>query len=72
MRVGEIVNNPKFDFNAPFRVTRLVVGAIPKLDKHVALYDSTVSPDFPFDLEFATIAGINSGKDGVLEIEIDW
>lgn len=71
MRVYELVDNPNFSFDPPFRVSRLVVGAAPELDEYITLYDSTVSPDLPFDLAFAGIAEIRVGSDGILEIDID-
>ena len=71
MRIHELVYNPNFSFDPSFRVARLVVGAAPELDKYITLYDSTVSPDLPFDLAFAEIVEIRVGTDGILEIDID-
>ena len=34
------------------------------------LYDSTESPDFPFDLMFARFISMRVGSDGVLEFTI--
>lgn len=71
MRIIDLVNNPMFPFNAPFRITHLVVGATEELDKRIVLYDSKKSFDLPFDLALESIAEIRAGADGILEIDID-
>ena len=39
------------------------------MKKQVTVFDSTVSGDIHFDLMFQTITAINTGDDGILEIE---
>ena len=65
MRVTELVNNPEFNFNAPFRILKYIGE-----DKTVTVFDSTKSADISFDIMFSNISAINPGDDGVLEIEI--
>ena len=65
MRVMELVNNPEFNFNAPFRILKYIGE-----DKTVTVFDSTKSADISFDIMFSNISAINPGDDGVLEIEI--
>ncbi len=64
MNIHELINNPTFNFNAPFRILRYIGG-----DETVTMFDSTVSGDIPFDLMMKSITAINPGDDGVLEIE---
>lgn len=61
-RVCDLVDNPQFWCTAPFRIKGKNGGV---------LYDTAGSPDMPFDLDFAVIAGIDAGTDGVLEITIE-
>ena len=67
MYIGDIVNNSEFYFNAPFRVVKFVLGVVDELDEYRVMYDSTVSPDFPFDLAFTKVSEIRAGEDGILE-----
>ena len=64
MRIHELINNPEFNFNAPFRILQYLGG-----DETVTMFDSTVSGDIHFDLMMKSITAINPGDDGVLEIE---
>ena len=64
MYICDLINNPAFNFNAPFRIIWYRCGG-----KTVTVFDSTVSGDMHFDLMFKTITAINIGDDGVLEIE---
>ena len=64
MYIGDLINNPEFNFNAPVRVLQYRGG-----DETVTVFDSTVSGDIHFDLMFKSITAINPGDDGVLEIE---
>ena len=64
MYIGDLISNPEFSFNAPFRILSYLGG-----DETVTVFDSTVSGDMHFDLMFKRIIAINSGDDGVLEIE---
>ena len=64
MYICDLINNPAFNFNASFRILRYLGG-----DETVTVFDSTVSGDIHFDLMFQTITAINTGDDGVLEIE---
>lgn len=65
MTVSELINNTEFNFNAPFRILKYLGG-----DETVTLFDSTKSGDIHFDLMFKSISAINTGDDGILEIEI--
>lgn len=51
----------------PFRVISVSHSSMP--DQTV--YDSTKSPDFPFDLAFTTVTHVQVAPDGVTEIEYD-
>ena len=64
MYICDLINNPTFNFNAPFRILWYRGG-----DETITVFDSTVSGDIHFDLMFKTITAINTGDDGVLEIE---
>ena len=64
MRIHELINNPEFNFNVPFRILQYLGG-----DETVTMFDSTVSGDIHFDLMMKYITAINPGDDGVLEIE---
>ena len=64
MYIGDLINNPEFNFNPHFRILRYLDG-----DETRTVFDSTVSGDIHFDLMFKTITAINTGDDGVLEIE---
>lgn len=63
MRIGELLNNPCFPFNADFRIVKR------SENESVLMYDSTLSPDLPFDLMGNHISAINNGSDGIVEIE---
>lgn len=65
MRVAELINNPEFNFNVPFRILKYLGG-----DETVTVFDSTKSADISFDLMVKSISAINAGDDGVIEIEI--
>ena len=64
MYIGDLINNPEFNFNAPLRILWYKGG-----DETVTVFDSTVSGDIHFDLMFKSITAINTGNDGVIEIE---
>ena len=64
MYIHELITNPEFSFNAPFRILQYLGG-----DETVTVFDSTVSGDIHFDLMMKYITAINTGDDGVLEIE---
>ena len=64
MYIHELLNNPEFNFNAPVRILNYLGG-----DETITVFDSTVSGDMHFDLMFQTITAINTGDDGILEIE---
>lgn len=64
MYICDLINNPEFNFNAPLRILKYIDG-----DKSFTAFDSTISSDIHFDLMFKRITAINSGDDGVLEIE---
>ena len=64
MLIHELVNNPEFGFNVPFRI-RQYIGD----DDTITAFDSTISGDIPFDLMSKHVTAINTGEDGVLEIE---
>ena len=64
MYICDLINNPAFNFNAPFRILKYLGG-----DETVTVFDSTVSGDIHFDLMMKSITAINPGDDGVLEIE---
>ena len=67
MRIGELVNNPEFSFNAPLRILHYLGHE----DETRTVFDTTVSGwgDLPFDLIDKSISAINTGDDGVIEIE---
>lgn len=65
MRIGDLLCNPQFNFNVPFRVVRYLGTD----DNTEVMFDSEQGADFPFDLEAKWISAINEGDDGVLEIE---
>lgn len=65
MTIGELINNPEFTFNPNFRILQYHGEG----DHTTTVFDSTVSGDIPFDLCDKTITAINTGDDGVLEIE---
>lgn len=67
MRICDLISNPEFNFNVPFRIQRYVSG-----DEPVTVFDSTVSGDISFDIVFQFITAINMGDDGVVEIEYAW
>ena len=64
MTIGDLVNSRQFNFNAPFRIL-WYCGE----DETVTVFDSTESGDLPFELMQKWITAINTGDDGVLEIE---
>ena len=64
MYIHELISNPEFNFNAPFRILQYLGG-----DETVTMFDSTVSGDIHFELMTKYITAINPGDDGVLEIE---
>ena len=64
MYIGDLINNPEFNFNAPLRILWYNGG-----NETVTVFDSTISGDIHFDLMFKSITAINTGDDGVLEIE---
>ena len=64
MYIGDLINNPEFNFNAPLRILWYKGG-----DETVTVFDSTVSGDIHFDLMFKSITAINTGDDGDIEIE---
>ena len=64
MYIGDLINNPEFNFNAPVRILKYLGD-----DKTVTVFDSTISGDIHFDLKFKSVIAINPGDDGVLEIE---
>ena len=64
MYIGDLINNPEFNFNAPLRIL-WYKGS----DETVTVFDSTISGDIHFDLMFKSITAINTGDDGVIEIE---
>ena len=64
MYIGELINNPEFNFNAQLRILHYLGG-----DETITVFDSTVSGDIHFDLMMKSITAINTGDDGVLEIE---
>ena len=65
MLIGDRLCNPQFSFNAPVRVLHYLGTD----DDTETVFDSTESGDFPYDLAFKSISAINTGDDGVLEIE---
>ena len=67
MTIGELINNPEFTFNAPFRILYYSGEG----DETTVMYDSEKAEtgDISFDLMDRTITAINIGDDGVLEIE---
>ena len=64
MYIGDLINNPEFNFNAPLRILWHRGDG-----KNVTVFDSTISGDIHFDLMFKSITAINTGDDGVIEIE---
>ena len=64
MYICDLINNPTFNFNAPFRILKYLGD-----DKTETMFDSTISGDIHFDLMMKSITAINPGDDGVLEIE---
>lgn len=64
MYIGDLINNPEFSFNAPLRILWDKGG-----DEFVTVFDSAISGDISFDLMFKRISAINTGDDGVIEIE---
>ena len=64
MYIHELINNPEFNFNAPFRILCYLGG-----DETVTMFDSTISGDIHFELMTKYITAINPGDDGILEIE---
>lgn len=65
MRIHELVSNPTFSFNVPFRILKYIGG-----DETITVFDSESSAgDIHFDLMTKEITAINTGDDGVLEIE---
>ena len=64
MYIYELINNPDFSFNVPFRIVSHLED-----ERDVTVFDSTVSGDIHFDLMMRPISSIKAGKDGVLEIK---
>ena len=64
MYISDLISNPEFSFNAQFRILHYLGG-----DETRTVFDSTISGDIHFDLMMKTITAINTGDDGVLEIE---
>ena len=64
MYIHELLKNPTFNFNAPFRILKYIGG-----DETVTLFDSAASGNIPDELMEESIIAINTGDDGVLEIE---
>ena len=64
MYICDLINNPTFNLNAPFRILKYLGD-----DETETMFDSTISGDVHFDLMMKTITAINPGDDGVLEIE---
>lgn len=68
MRIGDLINNPEFSFNVPFRILEYI-GTPEDPDKTLLMYDSESTRPFPESLGERWISAINQGDDGVMEIE---
>lgn len=65
MRICDLISNPEFSFNAPFRIASYDMDA----DRLTVVFDSRESGDVPPDVMMRWISAVNTGDDGVLEIE---
>ena len=63
MRIHELVSNPEFSFNTPYRILHYLEG-----DTAVKVYDSREGGE-PTAYQRKDITAINTGDDGILEIE---
>lgn len=79
VRVGQLIDNPEFSFNVAFRICEYVDMVTEEDEEYVegetiVLYDNskgTGNPmkDVPEDIKRRWISAINTGEDGVMEIE---
>ncbi len=63
MYIHELINNPDFIFDIPFRIISYCEDG-----RAFTVFDSTVSGDIHFDLMMRSISAITTGDDGILEI----
>ena len=68
MRIRDLVNNMEFSFNVRFRILEYV-GTDDDPDKTIVVYDSESLKEIPDDVQNRWISAINTGDDGVMEIE---
>lgn len=78
IRVGQLIDNPEFSFNVPFRICEYVDTTTEEALKNgdeltgetIVWYDDDEDEkDIPEDIKRRWISAINIGDDGVLEIE---
>ena len=78
VRVGQLIDNPEFSFNVPYRICEYVDirteeqidnGEEIELEEIVWYESSNPAEDVPEDIKRRWISAINIGDDGVLEIE---
>lgn len=66
MRIFDLIENLNFSFNAPFRIVKYLGEG----DETQIVYDSEKDTEkIPFEVMTSPITAINTGDDGVLEIE---
>ena len=68
MKIKDLICNPEFCFNVPFRILEYV-GTDDDPDKTLLVYDSESPEEIPDDVQNRWISAINTGDDGVMEIE---
>lgn len=64
MYIGDLIDNTEFSFNTQFRIIWNRGNG-----EKITVFDTTISGDMSYDLMFEKIYAINTGKDGILEIE---
>ena len=78
VRVGQLIDNPEFSFNIPYRICEYVDirteeqidnGEEIELEEIVWYESSNPAEDVPEDIKRRWISAINVGDDGVMEIE---
>jgi len=68
LKIKDLINNAEFCFNFRFRIVEYV-GTKEEPDKTVLVYDGESEEEIPDDIQNRWISAINTGDDGVMEIE---